>query len=39
MARRIPQATIVVVPNAGHGANVEQPAVVNASIGAFLEQL
>jgi pimeloyl-ACP methyl ester carboxylesterase len=39
MAARIPQATKVVVPHAGHGANVEQPAVVNASIKAFLEQL
>jgi pimeloyl-ACP methyl ester carboxylesterase len=38
MAQRIPQATKVVVPNAGHGANVEQPAVVNASIKAFLAQ-
>ena len=39
MAARIPQATQVVVPHAGHGANVEQPAVVNTSIKAFLERL
>ena len=39
MATRIPQATEVVVPNAGHGANVEQPEVVNEAIRQFLEQL
>ena len=39
MAARIPQATEVVVPNAGHGANVEQPEVVNASIRQFLARL
>jgi pimeloyl-ACP methyl ester carboxylesterase len=39
MAGRIPRATQVVVPQAGHGANIEQPAIVNASICTFLEQL
>jgi pimeloyl-ACP methyl ester carboxylesterase len=39
MAERIPRATKVVVPQAGHGANIEQPALVNASIRTFLEQL
>ena len=39
MAARIPQATEVVVSNAGHGANVEQPEVVNASIRQFLARL
>ena len=39
MAARIPQATEVVVPNAGHGANVEQPEVVNEAIRQFLERL
>lgn len=39
MATRIPQATEVVVQNAGHGANVEQPAVVNEAIRQFLERL
>jgi pimeloyl-ACP methyl ester carboxylesterase len=39
MAGRIPQASKVVIANAGHGANIEQPAVVNASIRTFLEQI
>jgi pimeloyl-ACP methyl ester carboxylesterase len=39
MAARIPQATEVVVKNAGHGANVEQPEVVNEAIRHFLAQL
>jgi pimeloyl-ACP methyl ester carboxylesterase len=39
MAERISRATKIVVPQAGHGANVEQPAIVNASIRTFLEQL
>jgi pimeloyl-ACP methyl ester carboxylesterase len=39
MAGRIPQATEVIVPKAGHGANIEQPAVVNASMRTFLEQV
>jgi pimeloyl-ACP methyl ester carboxylesterase len=39
MASRIPGATKVVVPQAGHGANVEQPAVVNRAMQHFLAQL
>ena len=39
MAGRIPQATEVVVKNAGHGANVEQPEVVNEAIRHFLARL
>jgi pimeloyl-ACP methyl ester carboxylesterase len=39
MAARIPQATEVVVTNAGHGANVEQPEVVNEAIRHFLARL
>ena len=39
MASRIPHATEVVVQNAAHGANVDQPEVVNQAIQQFLEQL
>jgi pimeloyl-ACP methyl ester carboxylesterase len=39
MAARIPHATEVVVTNAGHGANVEQPEVVNEAIRRFLARL
>lgn len=39
MATRIPQATEVVVPHAGHGANVERPEVVNEAIRQFLARL
>jgi pimeloyl-ACP methyl ester carboxylesterase len=39
MAARIPHATIVVVPQAGHGANVDQPEIVNQALRQFLEQL
>jgi pimeloyl-ACP methyl ester carboxylesterase len=39
MATRIPRATAVIVPGAGHGANVEQPEIVNRTLGSFLEQL
>jgi pimeloyl-ACP methyl ester carboxylesterase len=39
MAGRIPGATKVVVPKAGHGANIEQPAIVNDSLRTFLEQV
>lgn len=38
-ATHIPQATEVVVQNAGHGANVEQPEVVNEAIRHFLKRL
>lgn len=39
MAARIPNCTKVVVPQAGHGANVEQPAIVNAALNEFLQDL
>jgi pimeloyl-ACP methyl ester carboxylesterase len=39
MASRIPHATEVVVQHAAHGANVDQPEVVNQAIQQFLEQL
>jgi len=39
MASRIPYATEVVVQNAAHGANVDQPEVVNQAIQQLLEQL
>ena len=39
MASRIPHATEVVVQHAGHGANVDQPEVVNQAIRRFLKQL
>jgi len=36
MAKRIPGAVNVVVPDAGHGVNVDQPAAVNAALETFL---
>lgn len=39
MAGRIPRATAVIIPQAGHGANVEQPEVFNQTVRGFLEQL
>jgi 3-oxoadipate enol-lactonase len=33
----IPQAKLVVIPAAGHGPPLEQPAVVTAAVGAFLD--
>lgn len=39
MASRIAHATEVVVKNAAHGANVDQPAVVNQALQTFLQQL
>lgn len=39
MASRIANATEVVVKNAGHGANVEQPDVVNDALRQFLARL
>ena len=35
MANRIPGAEHVVVPDAGHGVNVDQPEIVNKAYGAF----
>ena len=39
MAARIPNCTKVVVPQAGHGVNVEQPAIVNVVLKEFLQRL
>ena len=36
IASAIPDARLVVIPQAGHSATVEQPAAVNAAIGRFL---
>ena len=38
MAAKIPGATKVVIPNAGHAANIDQPAAFNAAILGFLEE-
>lgn len=38
MASRIPQAQYMVVPHAGHGANIDQPDVVNNALRDFLAQ-
>ncbi len=39
MASRIANATEVVVPDAGHGANIDQPEIVNKAFREFLAQL
>jgi pimeloyl-ACP methyl ester carboxylesterase len=39
MAAKIPNATKVVIPNAGHAANLHQPAAFNGAVVAFLEGL
>ena len=39
MASRIPNADHIVVPNAGHGVNVDQPDIVNKSIAEFLTKV
>lgn len=39
MASHIPNCKKVVVPQAGHGVNVEQPAIVNAALKDFLQGL
>jgi pimeloyl-ACP methyl ester carboxylesterase len=39
MASRIPGARKVVIPDAGHAANLHQPAAFNAAMGAFLDGL
>jgi pimeloyl-ACP methyl ester carboxylesterase len=39
MANRIPGAVNVVVPDAGHGVNVDQPEIVNEALGKFLAAL
>ena len=39
MAAKIPGATKVVIPDAGHAANIDQPAAFNAAVTAFLATL
>ena len=39
MARRIPKARHVVIPEAGHLSSMEQPERFNAAVGEFLEGL
>lgn len=39
MARRIPGARKVVLENAGHAANMDQPAAFDRAVGEFLEEL
>lgn len=39
MAGKIPQATKAVIPNAGHAANLHQPAAFNRAVEDFLQQL
>lgn len=39
MVNHIPNASKVIIANAGHGANVEQPAVFNDNVRRFLAQL
>ena len=39
MANRIPDADHIIVPNAGHGVNVDQPDIVNKAIATFLAKV
>jgi pimeloyl-ACP methyl ester carboxylesterase len=39
MAERIPNAKKVIIAQAGHGANVEQPTVFNEAMQEFLKSL
>ena len=39
MERKIPNATKVVIPNAGHVSNIDQPAAFNAAVQDFLAML
>ena len=39
MARKIPQAELSVIEQAGHAVNIDQPAAFNHAVCAFLEQL
>ena len=39
MARKIPNAEHVVLPEAGHTANLDNPAAFNAAVSAFLARL
>jgi pimeloyl-ACP methyl ester carboxylesterase len=39
MAAKIPGAQKVLIPGAGHAANIDQPAAFNAAVEAFLASL
>jgi len=39
MAAKIPGARKVIIPDAGHAANLHQPALFNQAMGAFLNSL
>ena len=39
MASRIPGADYIVVPDAGHGVNVDQPEIVNRAFGEFFAKV
>ncbi len=39
MAKKIPDATRVVVAGAGHASNLDQPAAFNAALGDFLARV
>ena len=39
MAAKIPNATKVVIPGAGHATNVEQPSAFNQAVNSFLSSL
>jgi pimeloyl-ACP methyl ester carboxylesterase len=39
MARKIPSATRVTIPDAGHASNLNQPAAFNRAVKDFLEAL
>jgi len=39
MAAKIPGATQVVIPGAGHAANIDQPLTFDAATTAFLERI
>ena len=39
MAKKVPNSTYVVIPDAGHAANLDQPAAFNAAVEEFLAKL
>jgi pimeloyl-ACP methyl ester carboxylesterase len=39
MAKKIPGATYVLIPDAGHASNLDQPAAFNAAVTEFLNGL
>jgi pimeloyl-ACP methyl ester carboxylesterase len=38
MAAKIPDARLVVIPDAGHAPNIDKPSLFNAEVGAFLDR-